>query len=589
MTSMPAPPREVTSTPMATSAPVDERGAPTGPTAPRAVHSARGAGPDGRRGWRLVVLAVAVLVVAPVGLVAASIATPSGDVWSMLWRTVLPRMIVTTLVLLAAVVVVTVVLGAGLAWLVGRHRFPGQRAFSWLLVLPLAMPAYVLGFVYLGVLDHPGPVQTALRGWFGSDVWFPEVRSLPFAVVVLSLAYYPYVYLLARAALTEQTAATYEAARVLGHSPLRAARRVVLPMARPSLAAGAAIVAMETLTDFATVQYFNVQTVSVAVYQVWNGMYDRVAATEIASLVLLFALLVIALERVARGRARFHQGGGPRHVEPVQLTGGRAWAATAFCSLLVAITFVLPIAQLVAWSSTATLRTSAGGFDPRYLTYLVNSLTIAALTAVACASIAMLVASATRLGGTASTRQLARLATVGYAVPGPVVAIGVLAMLAAADSVLDAVGSSWGTLLVTGSLLGLLYAYVVRFLALAYNSVDASLEKVAPSITDAAFTLGASPRRVLRRVHVPLVRSGVGVALVLTAVDALKELPVVLLLRPFGYETLAIWVYELASESRWELAGLPALTIVAVAVVPVVVLFRRALQVPDSPARTGTP
>ncbi len=541
----------------------------------------------GRLGWRLAVVAVAAVVVVPVGLVAASILTPTGEVWSFLWRTDLPGMLVTTAALLVAVVVTAVLLGAGLAWLVGRYRFPGQRWFSWLLVLPLAVPAYVLGFVYLGLLDYPGPVQTTLRSWFGPDVWFPQIRSLPMAVLVLSLALYPYVYLLARAAITEQTAATYEAARVLGQGPLQAARRVVLPLARPSLAAGAALVAMETLTDFATVQYFNVQTVSVAVYQVWNGMYDRTAATEIASLVLLFAIAVIGLERVARGRARFHQGGGARTVDAVRLSGGKAWAATAVCSLVVGVTFVVPVLQLVAWSSTATVLSSTGGFDPRYVSYLVNSLTIAGLTAVACASVAMLVASATRLGGGATTRRLARLATVGYAVPGPVVAIGVLAMLAAVDSTLDLVGLSWGRVLVTGTIVGLLYAYVVRFLALAYTSVDASLEKVSPSLTDVALTLGATPRRVVRRVHLPLVRSGVGVALVLVAVDALKELPVVLLLRPFGFETLAIWVYQLASESRWELAGLPALTIVAVALLPVLWLFRQTLQMAPEATRPG--
>lgn len=553
-----------------------------GPSVARPARGAtrRGSASDGRLGWRLVVVVVAAVVVVPVGLVAVSILTPTTDVWSFLWRTELPSMLVTTVVLLGAVVLGTLVLGAGLAWLVGRYRFPGQRWFSWLLVLPLAVPSYVLGFVYLGLLDSPGPVQTALRSWFGAGVWFPEIRSLPMAVVVLSLAFYPYVYLLARAALTEQTAATYEAARVLGHGPLQAARRIVLPMARPSLAAGAALVAMETLTDFATVQYFNVQTVSVAVYQVWNGMYDRVAATEIASLVLVFAIVVIGLERVARGRARFHQGGGARTVQPVRLRGAKAWAASGVCGVVVGITFVVPVVQLVAWSTTTTLRTTSGGLDPRYLSYLVNSLTIAGLTALGCAGLAVLVSSATRLGGGAATRRLARLATIGYAVPGPVVAIGVLAMLAAADGALDAVGLSWGGVLVTGTIAGLLYAYVVRFLALAYSSVDASLEKVAPSMTDAALTLGASPRKVVRRVHLPLVRSGVGVGLVLVTVDALKELPVVLLLRPFGFETLAIWVYQLASESRWELAGLPALTIVAVALLPVVLLFRKTLRVP---------
>ena len=539
----------------------------------------RGRG-DGRLGWRLAVLGVAALVVLPVALVAGALLTPTADIWSFLWANGLARMLVTTVGLTVGVVAVTAVLGTGLAWLVGRYRFPGQRWFSWLLVLPLAVPAYVLGFVYVGLLDHPGPVQTALRGWLGPDVWFPPVRTFPTAVAVLSLAFYPYVYLLARAALTEQTATTYEAARVLGHGPLRAGLSVVLPMARPSLVAGAALVAMETLTDYATVQYFNVETVSVGVYRVWNGMYDRVAATELASLVLLFAVAVIFLERLGRGRARYHQQGGGRRVEPVRLTGWRAWAATAGCGAVVAVTFVVPVAQLVTWSSLSALRSSGGGVDARYLGYLGNSLAVAALAAVGCALLAVLISSASRLGGGRSTRGLARLATVGYAVPGPVVAIGVLAMLAAVDAVLDVLGIAWGGVLVTGTLAGLVYAYVVRFLALAYNSIDASLEKLPPTVTDAALTLGVAPRHVVRRVHLPLVRSGVGVALVLVAVDALKELPIVLLLRPFGFETLAVWVYQLASESRWEMAGLPALTIVAVALVPVVMLFRRTLSAP---------
>ncbi|CAA9349075.1 MAG: Ferric iron ABC transporter, permease protein [uncultured Nocardioidaceae bacterium] len=535
-----------------------------------------------RRGWDAAVMVVAVLIVLPVALVAVGVLTPSTDVWAFLWRTELPSMLGTTLALLVAVVCCTLLLGTGLAWLVGRYRFPGQRWFSWLLVLPLAVPAYVLGFVYLGLLDHPGPVQSAMRGWFGDDVWFPEVRSFPMAVLVLSLASYPYVYLLARAAVSEQTAATYEAARVLGQGPVQAAVRVVLPLARPSLAAGAALVAMETLTDFATIQYFNVRTVSVAVYQVWNGMYDRVAATEVASLVLLFAVAVLAFERAARGGSRFSQQGGSRGVEPVQLTGRRAWAATAVCATVVGLGFAGPVLQLCIWAFTAATRDDGYSVGPSYAGYLVNSVLIAALVAVLCAGIAVLLASATRLGegGTGRARRLAGLTTVGYAVPGPVVAIGVLAILAAADSALDALGSSLGGLLVTGTVAGLVYAYAVRFLALAYNSVDASLDKVSPSLTSAALTLGSLPADVVRRIHLPLMRSGVGVALVLVAVEALKELPIVLMLRPFGFETLAIWVYQLASESRWELAALPALTIVGVAVLPVALLLRSTLSKP---------
>ncbi|MGH4024056.1 MAG: ABC transporter permease, partial [Pseudonocardiaceae bacterium] len=259
-----------------------------------------------RPGWVALVFAAAVLAVVPVVAVAAGGITPTPAVWAQLWSTVLPGMLASTLALLLAVAMGTLLLGAGLAWLVTAHRFPGSTVFGWLLVLPLAMPAYVLGFVFLSLLDFPGPVQTGLRAMFGPDVWFPEVRSIPAAAVVLSLTLYPYVYLLARSALLEQAPATFDAARTLGAGRGRAAWRVVLPLARPSLAAGLALVMMETLTDFATVQYFNVQTVSVGVYQVWKGQFDRQAATELAGLVLVFALLVIAVERALRGRARYH-------------------------------------------------------------------------------------------------------------------------------------------------------------------------------------------------------------------------------------------------------------------------------------------
>lgn len=547
------------------------------------------AGGGARRGWRTATVLVAAGVVVPILLVASSVLTPDVDVWRFLWETTLPEAIVSTVVLLAGVVAGTVVLGGGLAWLTAIYRFPGRRAFSWLLVLPLAVPAYVLGFVAVSLLDAPGPVQTALRAVAGPDVWFPAPRGTWLAITVLTLALYPYVYLLARAAVVEQSAATYQAARTLGLGPLRAAAKVVLPLARPSLAAGGALVAMETLTDFATVQYFNVETISVSMYRVWNGMYDRAAATELASAVLVFAVAVIVVERLLRGRARYHQqGGAARSVEPVALHGVKAWAATGLCGAVVAVAVAVPVAQLLGWSSLVTLRGAAGGFDPRYLGYLGNSALVAGLAAIVCVLVGAVVVNAGRFAGDGVTRGLGRLTTVGYAVPGPVVAIGVLLLLAGVDRGLDAVGVGWGTRLVTGSLVGLVYAYGVRFLALATNSLEASLDKVGPSVTMSALTLGATPRAVVRRVHLPLIRSGLGVALVLVAVDALKELPVVLLLRPFGFETLAVWVYQLASESRWELAGLPALTIVAVAAIPVVLLFRGTLA-GAAPASVPTP
>lgn len=538
-----------------------------------------GGGGGRRRAWRAATAIVAAVVVVPVGLVASSLLTPSVDVWRFLWQTGLAGTVASTVVLMVGVVAGATALGAGLAWLVAAYTFPGRRAFSWLLVLPMAVPSYVLAFVAVWLLDVPGPLQTGLRDVLGIETRIAP-QGMALAIVVMSVALYPYVYLLARAALSEQAAVTYAAARTLGLGPVQAARRVVLPMARPSLAAAGALVAMETLTDFATIQYFNVETVSVAVFQVWNGMFDRAAASELAAVVLAFAVTVIAAERALRGRARYDQRGGtaPR-IAPVALSGRAAWAASGVCALVVGVGFIAPAVRLLGWSTVSVLSSGDGGYDPRYLTYLGNSVLVAGVVAVLCVVVAAVVANAVRLSNDRATRGFARAATVGYAVPGPVVAIGILLVFVGVDAAFDAVGIDTGSTLVTGSLASLLTAYVIRFLAPAMTSMEASLDKVTPAMTMSALTLGAPARRVVTRVHLPLVRSGIGVGLVLVAVDALKELPIMLLLRPFGFSTLAVWVYELASESLWTLVGLPALTIVAVATVPVVLLFRGTLRV----------
>lgn len=527
----------------------------------------------GRRpAWSLLAVAVAAAVVAPVGVVVAGGLTPSVAVWRQLWEGRLPEMLVTTVGLLLVVGAGTLLLGAGLAWLVTVHRFPGSGWFRWLLVLPLAMPAYVLGFVFLALFDYPGPVQTVLRSLFGAAAWFPEVRSVGGAGLVLSLTLYPYVYLMARAALREHAPSTFEVARVLGDSRWRAARRVVLPLARPSLAAGVVVVMMETLTDFASVQYFNVQTVSVGVYQVWRGMFDREAAVELAALVLLFALAVVAAERLLRGGMRFHQKGGGRDFEQVTLVRWRAAAATTLCLGVLTLAFLLPVAMLVTWAVGSP---AAGVRVEQALEYGSNSLGLALVAATLCVGLAVLAAGGARLGGSGLARAAARLATVGYAVPGPVVAVGVLTLVL---WVADPLGLPGPTGVVVASLLALVYAYVVRFLALAFGAVDASLEKITPTLVDAAHTLGAGPGRVLTQVHLPLVRSGAAAGAVLVAIDALKELPIVLFIRPFGFTTLSVWVWQLASESRWASAAVPALLIVVAALVPVAIFGRAAVE-----------
>lgn len=508
------------------------------------------------------------LTVAPIAIVGLGVFSPSIDTWRQLWEGPLPDMLWTTAALLVLVGGGTIALGTGLAWLTTAYEFRGRRTFTWALMLPLAMPAYILGFVFLALFDYAGPVQTAMRSVFGSNVWFPDVTSVGGVAIVMCLSLYPYVYILARSAMREQTPATYEAARMLGDSRRAALLRVVLPMARPSLAAGSALVMMETLTDFATVQYFNVETVSVGIYQVWRGMFDRETAVELAALVLLIALVVIGVERLLRGPARFHQRGAPRDIERVALFGWRKVLAVGACWAVLGAAILIPIAQLLYWlfTSPAVVTDMSRGLE-----YLSNSLGLALAAAVGAVFFALLAAGGARFSGRSFVRRAAHLVTVGYAVPGPVVAIGVLVMIGWVVS--GAASNPAG--LVLASLTGLVYAYVVRFMALAYGSVDASLEKITPSTVDAAHTLGANPSRVMRQVYFPMAGAGAAAGAVLVAIDVLKELPIVLLIRPFGFTTASVWVWELASESRWAAAAIPALLIVVTAMIPIAFYLRR--------------
>ncbi|UAL28510.1 iron ABC transporter permease [Nocardioides rotundus] len=534
------------------------------------VRPARRSRGPGRPLWSAAVLVLAAAVAAPVVTVVVE-ATRAGvpD-----WPAGLVRMVVTTVLLMGGVALGTLVLGTGLAWLVTAHTFPGRDVWVWLLVLPLAMPAYILGFVFLSTFDAAGDVQVWLR-----DIlpWFEvSVRGLGGCIVVMSLSLYPYVYLMARAAFTEQAAGTYDAARVLGAGRRRALRRVLLPLARPSLAAGLALVMMEVLTDFATVQYFGVRTVSLGVYTVWRTNYDFATAVQLSALVLMFAVAVLAAERLLRGRARFTQHGRGNGLVREPLRGLKGVLATLACVAALAVGVVVPLLQLAWWAVSTLRREGWASVDPRFGEYLINSLMVALLAALACVAFAVVVSHAQRMGGGSLVRTGAQVTTFGYAVPGAVVGIGVLLLLTQLDSGLRALGVSGGTgLLATGSIPAILYAYAVRFVGPAYQAVDASFAKLPASVTQSAMVLGCSPRQVLTRVHLPLVRPGLAVALVLVAVDAVKELPLVLMLRPFGFTTVSVWVYELASENLWRLAALPALVIVGLATVPVALLFRQ--------------
>lgn len=512
----------------------------------------------GRPGWSALVVLVALLTAAPV---VAVLAQGGGGVWP----TDLGAMVLTTVLLMAGVAFGTLVIGCGLAWLVTAYTFPLRNLMVWLLVLPLAMPAYILGFVFLATFDAAGPVQQWLRAhvYDGTEV---DVSTVVGCAVVMSLTLYPYVYLLARSAFAEQAPVTYDAARMLGAGRFRAFFRVMLPLARPSLAAGLALVMMEVLTDFATVQYFGVQTVSYGVYITWKQQFAFASASQLASLVMLFAVVVMAGERLFRGRARYTQRGGRgTGLAPTALPLGRGLLATGLCLLALLAAVIVPVLRLAGFAiDHARDGDGRPALGSEFLEALGNSAVVAVLAALLCVGLAVLMGHALRLGAGRVVRAAAQLTTFGYAVPGAVIGIGVLLLLSHVPGVLA-----------TGSVAAVLCAYAIRFLGPAFQAVDASYAKLPPSLTQSALSLGAGPLRVFTRVHLPLVRPGILVALVLVIIDAIKELPLVLMLRPVGFDTASAWVHRLATENLWGLAAAPALVIVALAVIPVAILGRR--------------
>jgi len=500
-------------------------------------------------GWMTILVVVAVFA-SPVAVLAWSLLDPATDVWRQLWSTRLPGMIVDTVALLVGVVVGAVLLGTSLAWLVSAHDFVGRRVISWLLVTPLAIPGYVGGFVWLDTLSN----ALGARG----------VRSLWLCAVVLVLSLYPYVYLFARAAFADQGADTMAAARSLGSGPLGVFLRVAVPAARPAIAAGAALVAMEVLTDIGTVRLFNVSTLADGVMRVWFDTGDRGAATELASALTGAAILLIAVERLMRRGARRSRGNAETPLAPRRLSAVGSVAAVSTSLVVLAIAVVTPLVRLVGWTIEAAdsgqTLTVAGGIGH----HAGSTLALAGTAALICITVGTLLALVVTHRGRVA-RFVGRLSTVGYAMPGPVVAVGVVVTLAALDR------RSWlpdGFLLV-GSVAGLVFALVTRFFAVSYQGVEASLDRLPPSTRESARVLGAGPLRTALRVEIPAARYGLLAATALLSVDMIKELPITLLLRPFGVDTLSVWVWQATSESLWAQAAVPSLVMVGVGMVAV--------------------
>jgi iron(III) transport system permease protein len=478
-----------------------------------------------------------------------------------------------SLVLAAGVGAGTLLLGGTLAALVSFYDFPGRRWLDWALVLPLAMPAYVLVFVLLGQYDEASALQRAL-GSVGLTL--PDVRTTLGTILVLTLVLYPYDYVLGRGAFLEQSRDTIEAARTLGMSHARAIARVALPLARPALAAGVALAVMEALADFGAVNLLNYRAMTDAIYRVWYGAFDQAAALQLATILLGLTLALIALERLMRGRARYHGAlARGEAVVPRRLHGPRAALATALPCLLLVLVLVGPLIQLVAWAIGSV---GEGASGTKLLQDTLTSLSLASIAALVAADTATVIVYGRRTRPSRIGALASRLGALGYAVPGTVVAVAVYTPLAWVDRRLaegsrDILGIDPG-LLFTGTILGLIVAYVVRFQALAFFSVDARMRRVDPALDDAARSLGADPNRVLADVHLPLLWPGIVTAALLVFVEVMKELPATALLRPLGGDTLAVAVWEATRDSRFEVAALPALVIVAVGLVPVLIAIR---------------
>jgi len=461
-------------------------------------------------GLQLTALFIAFLVLAPLGVILSSAFSPTDLVWRHLVDTLLGELVLNTLWLVLGVGLGTTLLGVSLAWLTAACDFPGRKVLDWALMLPLAIPAYVTAFVSIGLLDFTGPIQTLLRAWLGEEhVWFPKIRSTGGVILIMTLAFYPYVYLLARNAFLTQGRRAMEAAQSLGHSQWSGFFRVSLPMAQPWIAGGLMLVLMETLADFGAVSIFNYDTFTTAIYKAWFGMFSLLAAAQLSSLLMLMVFVLLLLEQQLRFRMRYVQvGKSSLQTDRVVLRGMRGRLAFAYCIMVVSLGFLIPFVQLLVWATQAFDQ----DFDSRYLGFLSHSLLLGSVAALLTTVCAMILVYANRQHPHLWTRILVKIATLGYAVPGSVLAVGVFILLAWLDNMIMAGAKAWLNLdtglLLTGTLATMLLGYLVRFLAVAYNPVDSAIQRITPSVDEAARSLGSSGLGLLRRVHLPILRGG---------------------------------------------------------------------------------
>lgn len=528
-------------------------------------------------GWAIVTWITATLVFLPVLVVLGSVFANTGDIWTHLAETVLTTYITNSLKLMVGVAIGVLIIGVGTAWLVTMCEFKGRQIFEWALLLPLAAPAYLLAYTYTDWLEYYGPVQTGVRTLFGwqkaGDYWFPNVRSIGGAIAMFTLTLYPYVYMLARVAFLEQSVCALEASRSLGCGPWRSFFKVAIPLARPAIMAGLSLALMETLNDFGTVQYFSVPTFTTGIYRTWFGMGERVAAAQLSAMLMLFVLALILLERWSRKQARYYQASNSMQAPAAyQLMGKREVLAFLSCLLPIGLGLLLPGGLLVR----LVQKNWEGALDNRFGELSANSFLLSGLTALIALILALVLAYGQRLDGSGPIRLGVRLSAMGYGIPGAVIAVGILIPITSLDKAIAAWANSAFNvspgLLISGTITALVFAYLVRFLAVALSSVESGLGKIRPNLDNAARSLGYSPTKTLIKIHMPLMTSSLLTAVMLVFVDVMKELPATLVMRPFNFDTLAVRVYQYASDERLSEAATPALTILIVGLLPVIVL-----------------
>ena len=526
--------------------------------------------------WRYIVWVLAALVVIPLAIIFSSFLTPEKEIWEHLSSTLLPELLTNTFILIVGVACFTSLLGVSLGWFTGACNFPGRKFFSWSLALPMALPAYVMAFIFLGLMDFSGPFQDLLRTIPGFESKMIEVRTAPFVIIVLGLTLYPYVYLLSRASFMNQGRAILEASRTLGYTPTRAFFKVALPISRPWIVSGLALVLMETLADFGAVSIFNYDTFTTAIYKSWYGFFSLKAAAQLSSLLVFFALALVMVEGLYRSRMRyFDSSRGGSVPSRLQLSGWRAWLVTMYCAFILTIAFVAPLIQLIAWS----LEVLQSGEQVNYVTYISKTLILGALAGILICFTSVLLAYARRRDSSNKNRFLCRVATIGYALPGTVLAVGIVLPIVWTDNFIQHVFSYLfdihGGPILQGTVFVMLVAYLIRFLAVGFGSIDSAMQNIKPSLDEAAAILGKTSAETLRKIHFPLLKKGLLTAMVLSLVDVIKEMPITLMTRPFGWDTLAVKIYELTSEGEWVRAALPGLYLVIAGMIPVFLLIKK--------------